>query len=463
MRSENDPEPRANPGKVRLSRHRFVVRIVFLFAALSTAMFAWIVYQVHCFRREQQARTILEAEVYLGAIGLTSLASVGGSTAEEVPYISLSELQHGRLYVPVTHVSMGGGGWPSMTQKLEQMAWDRLRSFHYLERLEVSGCAPEPSLEADFSAFTHLRSVTIVETPFSGQNVRTLARLPELQNAVFERKQGIDEWLPSIAQLRYLRTLAIQGDVSDQGVASLAGLDALESLSVESDRITSRMVSSLVRLRNLKFLNLSHSPIGDDGLRQLSELNGLTELHLGNSDGISDEGVTFLAALESLETLNLSSTRITSKSAPTLARMRNLKQLMLPNTQFDGDGLRRLAAIKGLMVLELKGTAIADIGGDLRFPELGYLGLQDTKLTDAALCHVSQSPKLRCLVIAGTRVTNASIATLAAMPSLMDVYAYDTQIDQNSPQWLRLMKTLESRRARQEDGLRQSDAGTQLK
>lgn len=459
MPTENGPTSPDQPSKTKRPRRRFAVKIAFLSTAVATALLAWVGYQLHCFRREQQARTILEAKVYPGATGLTSLASVGGPSAEEVPYLTLSELRHGRLYVPVVHVSVGGGGWPSTQQKLDQVAWDSLRAFRYLERLEVSGCSIAPNMDMDFSGFAHLTSVAITETPILARDVRTLAQLPELQDAIFKKKQGIDEWLPSIAQLRHLRTLEIQGDVSDQGIGSLAGLETLESLSLESDRITSNVVPALAKLKNLKALTLSHTRIDDEGLRQLAALKGLTALHLVGSDGISDQGVAFLTSLESLETLNLASNRITSQSASTLSRLRNLKYLVLANTQIDDEGFRRLADLKKLTVLELAGAPITDVGGEIRFPELGYLNLGDTKLTDAGLRHVSQSPKLRCLVIAGTRVTDASIETLAGMPSLMEVYAYDTQIDQDSPQWLRLMKTLESKRASEQDAVLQRPAG----
>lgn len=176
-------------------------------------------------------------------------------------------------------------------------------------------------------------------------------------------------------------------------------------------------------------------------------LKGLKVLCLVGSDGISDKGVGYLAALEALETLHLNSNRITSKSAPTLARMTNLRYLILPNTRIDDEGFRRLADLEELAVLELEGTAISDVGGELRFLRLGYLGLRDTDLTDVGVRHISHSAQLRCLVIAGTQVTNASIEPLAAMPSLMEVYASGTRIDQDSDEWLRLMNTLERRRA----------------
>ena len=128
----------------------------------------------------------------------SSLASVSGPTAEEAPCLDLSELWHGRLYMPIVHVSVGGRGRQNTTLKLDQKVWNQLRSFHYLERLEVSGCSVAPDMDADFFEITHLRSLAIVETQFLPKDIQTLVQLPQLENVIFERKQGIDEWLPYV-------------------------------------------------------------------------------------------------------------------------------------------------------------------------------------------------------------------------------------------------------------------------
>ena len=372
MPTENGPTWPDRPGKPERARRRVAIKVAFIFATAAAAGFvAWVVYQLHCFHVEQQARAALEADSGADAI-------VGGPTAEEAPYLTLSELRHGRLYVPIVHVSIGR---LLRTLKLDRNGWHQLQAFRYLERLEISKCTPEPNLNADFSGFTHLKSLAVAETPFSAQEIRTLARLPELQDAVFEKKHGIDEWLPGIGQLRHLRTLEIQGDVSDQAVGSLVGLGALERLFLDSDRLTSNVVPALARLMSLKGLILSHTRIDDKGLRQLAALKGLTGLHLVGNDCISDEGVGFLAALESLETLTLDSNRITSQSVPILARLKKLKYLVLAKTQIDDEGLRRLTELKELEALDLQGTRVAEVGGDLRYPALAFLDLVSKLLT----------------------------------------------------------------------------------
>ncbi|MBC8870737.1 MAG: hypothetical protein H8E44_15045 [Planctomycetes bacterium] len=415
--------------------------------SLIVPIVAWVAGQINGLHDEQQAKAVLEAAAYPGALGPAAIALVGGPTAERAPYFTLSELQHGRLYVPVVWAHVGGGGWPYEKQELDQKVWNHLRSFRYLERLQISWCSPAQTLDADFSGFAHLKRVAISNTAFPPRDIRTLERLPQLRDAIFTKKEGMDQWLPSVGQLRNLRTLEIGGDASDQGLGNLAGLGSLESLSVVSDRITSNVVSTLAKLKKLGALTLSDARIDDEGLRQLAALKTLRALEVRGSDAISDRGVSFLEALEALESLKLDSKRVTSKSGPTLARMKHLKALLLPNTQFGDEGLRSLRDLKGLTGLDLSGTLVTNVGEELRFPELGLLYLDDTKLTDEGMRYLSRLPKLRLLTIPGTRVTNASIDTLAAMPSLMQVYAYDTQIDEASPEWLRLLETLKRRRA----------------
>jgi Leucine-rich repeat (LRR) protein len=438
-------------GKSERPHRRVAVKLAFLITmAGSATLVLWAAHQLHCFHLEHQARTSLEADSGLAAVCY-------GATAKQPPYLTLSEWGRGRLYAPVLAVTVGRA---SRVLQLDPHGWQQLLAFRYLERLEVSGCNLQTNLDADFSRFTHLRRLAIVETPFSAAEIRTLARLPQLEEAIFQKEQGIDGWLPSIGQLRHLRTLEIEGDVSDRGVGSLAGLETVESLSLVSNRITSNVVPTLRKLKNLKALTLSRTEIDDEGLRQLAAIEGLKELHLTESAGISDRGISFLVALGSLEGLTLESNRITSESASTLARLKNLRRLMLYKTRIDDEGLRRLAELKELAVLELRGAPITDVGGKLRFSELQYLNLQDTTLTDAGLRYISHLPKLRCLVIAGTRVTDGSIESLAAMPSLMEVYAYDTKIDQDSTKWAQLMNTLADRRASEEDRVLQRHAGS---
>lgn len=202
MPRENGPMPRKWGGRSESPYHHLALKLAFLVAmANATALVLWVAYQLHCFHLEQRARASLERDSGLAAVCY-------GATAKQAPYLALSELGHGRLYAPVVAVAIGR---LSRVLQLDPDRWHQLQALPYLERLEISGCNRQTNLNADFSRFTHLRSLAIVETPFSAGEMRTLARLPQLQEAIFEKQHGIDEWLPAIAELRQLRTVEIRG------------------------------------------------------------------------------------------------------------------------------------------------------------------------------------------------------------------------------------------------------------
>lgn len=408
----------------------------------------WIVYELSYFLGEKRAAVALRQRSTPGAV-------IGGPTAEAVPCWAVSELVHGRLYIPVTWVTMWCG---SNDQQLDQETWNYVRAFRYLRELEIHGCGRHPSLFADFSVFTNLRYVLVSETCLSEKEIATLAALPRLEEAVLERKHGIDEWLPAVGRLRRLRILEIRGDLSDQAATVLANLLSLETLAVQSDRLTSSAAVILGKMRHLKYLSISGDWVDDEALRQLTLLENLKELHLV-TNSISDQGVALLVRLPGLECLTLQSKNITSKSAEWLSRLKKLKYLDLSNTLIDDAGLRYLSKLSNLEVLKLQGTLITDPGIAIIFPSLGYLDLSRTSLNDAGLKHIAQSPQLRCLVLFHTQVTNASIDTLAAMPSLMYAYVTGSQIDERSVRWLQFMKTLQSRRAAKQAAVLQVHPG----
>lgn len=415
-----------------------------LIVVFGTTLSTWVAYQIGCFRREQQASAFFRADVHPGVTGMDSLASVGGPTAEPAPCLTLSELRNGRLYVPIVHVAFGSFGG---TPRLDDNAWNQLRSFHYLERLQISRCSIDQNVNADLSGFAHLKSLIIVETPFLPRDIRTATQLPCLRYMMLKKKQGMDKWLPCVGQLRRLQILEIRGDATDKGVASLAALTHLRRLSLNSRGITSRAIPVFLRMKNLKVLELVNTRIDDDGLRTLTGLKHVLALGLDESIQISDKGIRTLAAFDTLAVLSLNGLSITSESARSLSQLTNLRGLMLSKTKFDDAGLRQLASLKNLRVLQLEGTGVVNVGTDLRFPTLEYLNVRNTDLTDNGLKHLSYCSRLRCLDVSRTCITKASIRTIASMQSLVEVYAYGTQIDEESAEWLHLMRELEKKRA----------------
>lgn len=106
-----------------------------------------------------------------------------------------------------------------------------------------------------------------------------------------------------------------------------------------------------------------HLAVEPAEFRHLAPLTGLTKLHLGENDGVTDEALAHVGKLT------------------------GLKALVLWDAPITDAGLKHLTGLRELTDL------------DLAFA---------TKLTNAALPHVAALPKLQRLNIAGTKVTDVS-------------------------------------------------------
>ena len=88
----------------------------------------------------------------------------------------------------------------------------------------------------------------------------------------------------------------------------------------------------------------------------------------------------------------------------------NLRWLDLAGTKISDDGLAQLAAMPNLTRLHLERTAITDAGltNVANLPNLEYLNLYGTEITDAGLQTLEKVPKLKQVYLWQTRVTAAA-------------------------------------------------------
>jgi hypothetical protein len=116
----------------------------------------------------------------------------------------------------------------------------------------------------------------------------------------------------------------------------------------------------------------AHGQMTDAVLEQLSRVIGIHELRLGNSKGVTDDGVRHLARIRQLRHLDLSMTAVTDQ---------------------------------GLEVLQA-------------LPELESVNLSWTRITDAGVAHLAACDRLRKVYLTGTLAGDESLRTLAEKPNL---------------------------------------------
>ncbi len=137
---------------------------------------------------------------------------------------------------------------------------------------------------------------------------------------------------------------------------------------------------------------------------------------------IGDRGLRHLASLVRLERLDFDGVEVTGEGLKALARLEQLRILNLHQTRIDAAGLRRLAALRKLEMFRAGGPGITDQGVEVlrQLPSLRFVHLMDAPLTDAGLQHFHEMTQLESLQhLDRVAVTDAGLAALhKALPQL---------------------------------------------
>lgn len=114
-------------------------------------------------------------------------------------------------------------------------------------------------------------------------------------------------------------------------------------------------------LAELQALNVSHTNIGDEGVRRMAELPRLQHLFLAGAR-VTDAGVAHLVQFQTLTTLFLARTAITDASLAHAAKLPALGELSLVDCRVTDEGLAALESLPNLRVLYLQGTQVTAAG-----------------------------------------------------------------------------------------------------
>lgn len=207
-------------------------------------------------------------------------------------------------------------------------AWLRKRLsddfFHSIKEVTVNG-------PADFQESQR------IEVEVTDELLRNLDGLPWLEYLFVNDIPVSDDGVSHIGKLRCLRVLVIETNVTDAGVAHLAGCRQLEALHLRGgSQLGEEGLGAISQLPRLKTLYLSEHQFTDRGLAHVGQMRQLTTLRLHYSN-ITDDGLAHLANLTELESLGL-----------------------LGCSQVTTAGLWHLRGLKNLRSLDLQGTLVTD-------------------------------------------------------------------------------------------------------
>jgi hypothetical protein len=165
-------------------------------------------------------------------------------------------------------------------------------------------------------------------------------------------------------------------------------------------------------------IQLEHTPLSDDDLQALADLDNLHTLLIDDPDSrITAAGLKHLAGLTNLEHLRLRGEGVDDAALAEIAGFTTLRVLNVPRGSFTDAGLGLLAQL----------------------PHLELLRFGKTAVTDAGLKQLGAFPALAQIHLIGVPITDAGLAELAAIEPLKSLYIDD--IDLSDAAWDKLFQT----------------------
>jgi Leucine-rich repeat (LRR) protein len=276
-----------------------------------------------------------------------------------------------------------------------------------------------------------------------------VATRQELRRLSLAQTRITDAGLKQLRNLGSLRELDLYYAefVTDDGIAALRGISALERLNLRGTRVTSRVFEHLAHFEALQSLDISYTQIDDSGFDLLAELPRLERLAIGGTR-IGVLALSSLKLLPALRHLDVSGMQrvdsghwgVTLNPAilSELGSMENLISLNLSGAVLNDigadkpglkeeqrqslDGLERLAGLRNLEVLDVSRTPVNAAGvRSLRgLGKLRELRLAAAKnIDDTVIPLLEEWRALQVVALEGSRVSAEGIARLRkARPDL---------------------------------------------
>lgn len=225
-------------------------------------------------------------------------------------------------------------------------------------------------------------------------------------------------------------TIPADSQCTDEDVAKLSQLQAVEHVSLVAPHLSEESLHHLKAVPTLRSLHLYGEWVNDDCMAGLGELNQLESLGLTPAEHVSAAAFEHLSRLDALEVLDLRGSAVTDEAVKRLSGLTSLRSLRLRETQLSDEGAQRLARFQHLEHLDLSGTRITDSGVEwlARIAGLKTLRLDRTQVSDSGLDRLAEMANLQKLDLNGTRVTDAGLQKLAAMGQLEVLAVVNTEV-----------------------------------
>ena len=225
--------------------------------------------------------------------------------------------------------------------------------------------------------------------------------------------------MKSIGTQKELRALRLSGKsgactVDDDGLKEISQLTQLKALSLDYLWVSEVGLTTLAALTSLEELNLAKTLVGNEALAVMGQFPRLKKLRISQCQ-IDDMGLVDLVKVSTLEDLDLSeNSQISNAGMESIGKLTSLKKLNLWRDALTDDGVRQLAGLTNLEWLNLDNTQLSDAGLDSLqgMHKLTFLHLGSTSISDAGLPKLTGLTALKDLKVTRTAVSQAGVDEL---------------------------------------------------
>ncbi len=322
-----------------------------------------------------------------------------------------------------------------------------------------------------------LTAITIPDgSSITADDIALFGRLGDLETLRILNCRGLtDDMVASLAGLTKLRSLALTNTaITDEAVEtivesfpdlveldlssntgltgaamkSISSLASLERLDLVQTRFNDLHTRRLKKLENLRVLDLrGNMQAGDMTLKIIGELPSLAAFK-HRSTIVSDDGLENLAESKTLRSLLAQDFLISSESGKHLAAIPTLESLEIFRCQgFGSEGVLALAPLDKLERLTLRDLPEVDdaaLAVLAELPNIRRLYLHELpSVGDAGLAHLAAAKNLEVLDIwALPRMTDAAVEVIAALPNLKELSIRETGVSEASLEKIAAMPAL---------------------
>ena len=273
---------------------------------------------------------------------------------------------------------------------------------------DIGALAPLQRLRFFSVGFT---MIPVGRTPWHDDRMLAeVAKLTGVQTMTISRIAAGPEGMAKIAAMPALRELTLSyGLFGDAAVAPLAAAK-LTSLNINQNyRLGPATAASVAKIATLTHLDLSNTGVGgglaplaglarlnsltlagsfvtDADLKALATLPALTMLNTYDNPGVGDAGAIAATGLVALKTVSLGRTSITDAGLAALLEMPSLQSVFVPENAFT-DAFTAATAKSRVTNIDVSGSDLTDAGltALAKVPTLGTVSVRQSRVTDAGV------------------------------------------------------------------------------